>query len=130
MYLWQQQVMHNSGQGADEATAISAGDTNNASGGAMPPDDEDGPHTKVKDSTTGRLVPNKDFQLTRKEFETNLENNGFTRKPTSNETITNYLKDDMKYTVRDVSKSHPGDVTVDVYRSNQLVQKIRLTGKP
>ena len=96
----------------------------------MPPDDEDGPHSKVKDSTTGRSTPNKDVQLTRKEFETNLENNGFTRKPTSNETITNYLKDDMKYTVRDISKSRPSDVTVDAYRSNELVQKIRLTGKP
>lgn len=102
----------------------------NSATGSPPPHDEDGPHTKVKDSTTGRSTPNKDVQLTRKEFETNLENNGLTRRPTSNESITNYFKDNMKYTVRDVSKSRPGDVTMDVYRSNEVVQKIRLTGKP
>ena len=39
MYLWQQQVMQNSGQGTDEATAISAGDTNSAT--ASPPPDDD-----------------------------------------------------------------------------------------
>jgi hypothetical protein len=41
-YLWQQQAMQNSGQGTDEATAISAGDTNNsgASNGGDPDDDD------------------------------------------------------------------------------------------
>lgn len=42
IYLLQQQVMQNSGQGTDEATAISAGDTNNsgASNGGDPDDDD------------------------------------------------------------------------------------------
>ena len=42
MYLWQQQVMQNSGLGTDEATAISAGDTNSVSSGSSgDPDDGD-----------------------------------------------------------------------------------------
>jgi hypothetical protein len=59
MYLWQQQAMQNSGQGTDEATAISAGDTNNGdkkSGKANPSTDgqkQEGKDTSVPDKPEG-----------------------------------------------------------------------------
>jgi RHS repeat-associated protein len=103
-----------------------AGSGANSAAGSPPPDDGD--HTKVKDTTTGRSVRNTDVNISRADFEKNLEENGFQKSVSQDGKVTNFLKDDVKYSVRDFSNSR--GPTVDMSRGGELVQKIRLTGTP
>jgi RHS repeat-associated protein len=114
--------------GVTNSIAEKFGGANNNTSAGPPPPDDDGQNTKVKDSTKGRSVRNTDASISRTDFEKNLESNGFQRSPTDNQSVTNFTKGDIKYTVRDFSKSR--GPTVDVYRGDLLVQKIRLIGGP
>ncbi|HYO79406.1 MAG TPA: hypothetical protein VE010_23270, partial [Thermoanaerobaculia bacterium] len=68
---------------------------------------------------------NRSTDATRKDFDENLQANGYTKTATQNGKATNYSNGTTNYAVRDSAKS-TGGPSADVSRNGTIIKKIRL----
>lgn len=85
----------------------------------------DGRSSEYNDISRKNSVNNRETNVGKQEFGENLENSGYNKSQSKSGKVTNYIKGDKKYSVRDNAKS-TGGLTADSFKDNELKTKIRL----